>query len=720
MSSTLLTEISAAFQIAAAVAAVWQIRRSGKRLAWGLIAAGFLVLAGERVWTLITRHWITPHAAFLHTVREPLMLAVSALLFAGVWLIGGLFRETQESEEAALRSTRRIQAILDRLPIGVFTFDRELTLTFCNPLLEKIVGVPSASIIGLDLATLPDDRLVSILQDTLAGESREATGIYRSTLSGREIFATIVTLPEPGSSGGLGFVVDLTKARSAEEEARRLASLVERSPEAIYIAGVDGKLMYVNHAACDLTGYTREELLQRTLKDLFTSDTGPAAFEGMWKSLQSGRTWTGTFIHSKKDGTSYEVDSLITPIGDPVDGGITGYAAFDRDITERRRLEHRVRQIEKMETVGQLAGGIAHDFNNALTAILSTVELLQASGDRASLDRSLRVIHDAGDHAAQLTRQLLAFSRKQLIQPVDLDLNQTIRRDLPILRRLIGENISIDFIEGRRLATVHADPGQLSQVLMNLCANARDAMPNGGTITIETQNVLVNGEFVAAHPWAVPGRYVMLTVADTGCGMDEATLNRVFEPFFTTKSKERGTGLGLASVYGIVKQHNGLIHAYSEPGLGTSFKLYLPAVDRRAVEISNGIEGPVVGGHEVLLLAEDDRDVRDALATTLGAMGYTVTAAEDGAAALRAFESLAGGVDLVISDLVMPVMGGLELAAKIAERSPGQPFLLLSGYTEEAAFDEAPRDMRLQFLSKPFGLDTLLRTIRKMLDAPAP
>lgn len=726
MTSTLLTEFSAAFQIAVAVAAIWQIRRSGKRLAWGLIATGFLVLASERVWTLIMNQWMMPPQAPCphQMVREQLMLAVSALLFAGVWLIGGLFRKAQENEEEAVRTSKRIQDILDRLPIGVFTFDQNMIVTSCNPLLAKIIGVPSARLLGLDLSTLPNGRLVSLLRDTLAGNGREATDVYRSALSGRNLFGMIVTLPELDQSGavtgGLGFVVDLTKVRMAEEEARRLASLVERSPEAICVTDADGKITYVNRAACELTGSTREELLQNTLKELLSDHTGPATYEEMWNRLQSGGTWRGTFAHRRKDGTIYEVDSLITPIGGSPNGDITGFVAFDRDITEQRQLEERVRQIEKMETVGQLAGGIAHDFNNALTAILSTVELLQSTGDRVGLEDSLKVIHDAGEHAAQLTRRLLAFSRRQLIQPVDLDLNQAISRDLPMIRRLIGENISIELIEGDRLATVHADPGQLSQVLMNLCANARDAMPNGGTITIETKNMAINGEFVAAHPWATPGQYVLLTVADTGRGMDEATLKKIFEPFFTTKTKGGGTGLGLASVYGIVTQHDGLIHAYSEPGLGTSFKIYLPAVDRRAIEVSAMIEGPVVGGNEAILLVEDDRDVREALAATLGAMGYTVTPAEDGAAALRALESLAGGVDLVISDLVMPVMGGIELATEVARRDPGLRFLLLSGYAEDLIFDEASRGMRLEFLQKPFGLDTLLRTIRKILDSPTP
>jgi len=378
-----------------------------------------------------------------------------------------------------------------------------------------------------------------------------------------------------------------------------------------------------------------------------------------------------------------------------------------------------MRQMEKMESVGQLAGGIAHDFNNVLTSIIATVDLLQLNKDRIDLDRSLNMIRNASTHAAKLTRQLLAFSRRQHLQPMDLDVNAVIEANLEMLRRLIGENIAIDVLPGRPVGTVHADPGQMAQVLMNLCANARDAMPAGGVITIETGNVVINGEFIVSHPWAAPGRYVMLSVSDTGKGMDEATLERVFEPFFTTKGPGRGTGLGLASVYGIVKQHEGLIHAYSEPGRGTTFKIYLPIVERCAAEIVEIHDGPLRGGSETLLLVEDDGDVREALAAGLAAQGYTLLTAEDGEVARSLLEERDWLIDLVISDTVMPRMGGMELLRAVVKRAPSLPFLLLSGYSEETALEGDALPTHVEFLQKPFGIDLLLRTIRRMLDAAA-
>ncbi len=720
----MLTELSAIFQIAAALAAFWQIKRSGKRLAWGLIAAALLVLAGERFRTLVWGHVVTQETQQIHTEREFLMLVVSVLLFFGVWLIGGLFEQARDDAAEATRNKDRIQAILDSLPVGAFSFDRDLRVTSCNPTMGDIIGVPADEILGMDLSTIGDERVIRIFRETLAGKKQEGTGEYRSVLSGRKLFGMIVTIPDRDPAGvvigGLGFVVNLTEIRQAEEEVRRLANVVDRSSEAICMLDADWNIRFANASASRLSGYAEGELVGRPTQSLQTEE-GLEAYREMVETVTSGSSWMGKLTLRRKDGSYIEVESLVFSLRDQNQGEESiEFVAFNRDLTDRVELERRVQQMEKMETVGQLAGGIAHDFNNVLTAILTTVELLQQRGDEVDLDHSLKVIHDAGEHAAQLTRQLLAFSRKQHIRPVDLDLNRAISRDLPMIRRLIGENISIEFVEGGGLATVHTDPGQLSQVLINLCANARDAMPQGGTITIETKNVVLNGEFVASHPWAKPGQYVLLTVSDTGHGMDEATLKRVFEPFFTTKPEGRGTGLGLASVYGIIKQHDGLIHAYSEPEQGTSYKIYLPAVERRAMEFPAETEAPAVGGDETLLLVEDDEGVREALASTLRTMGYRVTTAEDGVAGLAALETLADDVHLVISDTVMPRMGGVELAQAVAERHPNLPFLLLSGYAKDAVFKNKPRPDHLEFLQKPFGVDTLLRTLRQILGPTTP
>ncbi len=721
MNVTTLTELSAVFQVAAALAALWQIKRSGKRLAWGLIATAFLVLAGERLWMLAWWSGKSPQVRELRTGHELLMFVVSVLLFAGVWLIGGLFQLAREDAARAKDSELRLRSILDNAPVGVFTFDTELLVTGCNPRLAEILGIDCEQLVGFDLNTLPDRRIPKALRDTLEGRRREGTGPFRPLLSGRELFGMLVTVPQRDQngriSGGIGFAVDLSHVREVEEEARRLALLVERSPEAIFTTDLDGVITYVNPAMCRLTGFSRSELIGAKRKVLYGEAELSAIHREMWAAIRSGRTWEGKLTKRRKDGTAFQVESLVFPLLGK-DGERLGFVTFSRDITERQRLEERMRQMEKMETVGQLAGGIAHDFNNALTAIVTTVELLRLHPAGVDLDRSLNVIGDACEHAANLTRQLLAFSRNQVLQPADLDLNTIVESNLDMLQRLIGEHIVIDFLPAQHLGTVHADPGQLAQVLMNLCANARDAMPEGGTITIETGTVVVNDEFIASHPWTTPGSFVLLTVSDTGEGMDEATLKRVFEPFFTTKAPGRGTGLGLASVYGIIKQHGGFIHAYSEPGHGTTFKIYLPVVERRATEIVETRMGPVRGGSETILLVEDDPGVLTALAAGLANQGYHVLTAEDGEDALRVLDENDWHVDLVLSDTIMPRMGGLELLRAVAERAPGIPCILLSGYARDAAVEGGVLPPRVLFLQKPFGLDALLRALRRALDVP--
>ncbi|NOZ93644.1 MAG: PAS domain S-box protein, partial [Acidobacteria bacterium] len=690
MSTTALTELSAIFQIAAALAALWQIRRSGKRLAWGLIATALLVLAGERLWMLLSWLGKGPQARELRTEHELLMLIVSVLLFAGVWLIGGLFQLAREDAARAKESELRLRSILDNAPVGVFTFDTDLTVTGCNPRLAGILGIECEQLVGFDLNTLPDRRIVEALRETLEGQRREGTGPFRSTLSGRELFGMLVTIPQLGAdgrvAGGIGFVVDLSQLQKVEAEARRLALLVERSPEAIFTTDHDGVITYANPAMCRLTGFSRTELVGARRNVLYGQDELSETHREMWAAVRSGHTWEGTLKKRRKDGTAFQVESLVFPLLGK-DGERLGFATFSRDITERRRLEERMRQMEKMETVGQLAGGIAHDFNNALTAIVTTVDMLRLHRAGVDLERSLNVIGDACEHAANLTRQLLAFSRNQVLQPVDLDLNAIVEANLDMLQRLIGEHIVIDYLPAQHLGTVHADPGQLTQVLMNLCANARDAMPKGGTITIETGSVVVNDEFVASHPWTAPGTFVLLTVSDTGEGMDEVTLKRVFEPFFTTKAPGSGTGLGLASVFGIVKQHEGFIHAYSEPGHGTTFQIYLPVVERRATEIVETPTGPLRGGSETILLVEDDPGVRAALAAGLANQGYHVLTAEDGEVALKVLEENGWNVDLLLSDTIMPRMGGMELLRAVAQRAPGIPCILLSGYARDAAVE---------------------------------
>ncbi len=394
---------------------------------------------------------------------------------------------------------------------------------------------------------------------------------------------------------------------------------------------------------------------------------------------------------------------------------------------EREKLEAQLRQALKMEAVGQLAGGIAHDFNNLLQVILGYVDVLQGNlGKDAATGEALDAVRQAGERAADLTRQLLAFSRRQIIKPVNVDLNRLLQGVLKMIRRVIGEHIAIRFMPAEQLGTIYVDRGQMEQIVTNLSLNARDAMPNGGTLTIETEDVFVGDDFCREHPWAAEGRYALMSVTDTGHGMDEATRAQVFEPFFTTKGVGEGTGLGLATVYGIVKQHNGLIHVYSEPEKGTAFKVYIPIVERPAEAVRAKPEEAAVGGTETILVAEDEEVVRNLVSRILETAGYTVLTACDGEEALRVFEEHAGAIDMAILDVMMPKLSGRDAMNRIQQfvksrqtvaKCPRMRFLFSSGYSQDAIHTNFVIKEGLRLITKPYGRSDLLRAVRETLEA---
>ncbi len=388
---------------------------------------------------------------------------------------------------------------------------------------------------------------------------------------------------------------------------------------------------------------------------------------------------------------------------------------------ERKRAEDRFRQSQRIEALGRLAGGVAHDFNNLLMAIMGSAELLQQRcTGQADAQAELATILRSTSRAADLARGLLAFARRQVLEPADLDLNQVIEQMVPILRRVIPENIEVVVRQGAGQATVRADRGQIDQILMNLAVNCRDAMPSGGRLGIETAHVEIGDEYVASHPWAVAGPHVLLAVTDTGVGMDRETLTHIFEPFFTTKEPGRGTGLGLSTVYGIVKQHGGMIDAESEPGRGSSFKIFLPQVSRTPADQPRSAPGPIRGGTETILVVEDEAEVRHILVQVLSGLGYRVFEAEDGVAAFARLEEASTEIDLVVSDVVMPRLGGKELWEK-SNSLPRTPlFLFSSGYGDGLVDSELVRGTRTAFIAKPYGIEELARRVRELLDRDRP
>ena len=387
----------------------------------------------------------------------------------------------------------------------------------------------------------------------------------------------------------------------------------------------------------------------------------------------------------------------------------------------RQDMERRLAQVQKLESLGLLAGGIAHDFNNLLTVILSGSSLVLDGTTDASMRDDLGAVIAAGERARQLTRQLLAMSRDQDLRLEPTDMNAVLTTLLALVRRLLPETIEIDFIAGAELPLVEADQSQLDQVFMNLCINARDAMPDGGRITIETEQVVINGAFAQTHPWAKRGRYVLITLTDTGTGMSREVVERIFEPFFTTKAPQVGTGLGLAVSYGIVRQHGGILQCYSEPGVGTTFKVYLSATERLASQVGMKLVArvPHARGNERVLVAEDDAAVRDIAVRILRRGNYDVVAVASGAAACELARERE--FDLVLLDVVMPGMPCREVVERLRELRPGLPILLASGYAAGESLAELSRDTDVEFLRKPYDPDGLLRTIRRILDgAPAP
>jgi PAS domain S-box-containing protein len=397
-------------------------------------------------------------------------------------------------------------------------------------------------------------------------------------------------------------------------------------------------------------------------------------------------------------------------------GEMRGALAVVRDVTAQHRLEEQLSQAQKMEAVGQLAGGIAHDFNNLLTAILGYCELAQLARPGTDVSGDLQEIHRAAQRAAELTRRLLAFSRKQVLQPRVLDLNREVLELEPMVRRLLGEDVTLLMRLGSPIGQVCADPSQLQQVLVNLLVNSRDAMPNGGRIVVETRDAVLDEEFAFAHRGAQPGSYVMLAVSDTGAGMDATTRQRIFEPFFTTKERGKGTGLGLSQVYGVVKQTGGSIWVYSEPGRGTTFKIYLPRVDA-VPDPPPGTHaaGPLTSGGETVLVAEDEDIVRALVVRLLRERGYEVIEAPDGTHAL-AEAARAGRIDLLLTDVVMTDMSGRELADELHQVRPDLPVLFISGYTDESIAHHGVLAEGVRLLEKPFTAETLAARVREMID----
>ena len=497
------------------------------------------------------------------------------------------------------------------------------------------------------------------------------------------------------------------------------ATLVEHAPVGIYRSSPEGRFLSVNAAVVRMLGYeTGAQVLNLDMaRDVYADAAERQRL--VERDTYSDRQYDNVeATWKRRDGRLLTVQLSVRAVRNAA-GRVDYYETFVRDVTDQRRLQQQVLQSQKMEAVGRLAGGVAHDFNNLLTVITSYSDLLLedlAPGDAKRDD--VEQVRKAADGAAALTRQLLAFSRQQVVEPRVVSLNTVVEGLQKILRRVIGEDIELAITLAPDLGAVRADVGQLEQVLMNLAVNARDAMPTGGRLTIETANVEHDPDYARDQEAAAVRRFAMLAVSDTGCGMDEATKARIFEPFFTTKETGKGTGLGLATVYGIVKQAGGFIWVYSEPGQGTSFKIYLPAVDATAERTTAAATTPAPRGTETVLLVEDAAAVRAVTKQILERQGYTVLEAPDGEAGLRLAQRHRGVIHLLLTDVVMPRVGGRELAEQLARLRPDVKVLYASGYTDDSVVRHGILESGTAYLQKPFSPESLARKVRDVLDAP--
>jgi PAS domain S-box-containing protein len=533
------------------------------------------------------------------------------------------------------------------------------------------------------------------------------------------------TFPIHNSAGELWRVVgvaeDVTELRRTEEALQnselRLRSLLESSSDLIMLLDGEGRFTYLNPSFATTLGFPVDEWINRSGFELVWPDDVRAARAALTQVLQlpPDVVMPWQLRARSADGSWRWLEGTTTNhLADPA---IQGIVVNCRDVTDRKRLEGQFRQAQKMESIGRLAGGIAHDFNNLLTAIKGNLEL--AMMEIQPIDPRFEYLADAdkaADSATSLTRQLLTFSRKQVIDPRVINLNDVLTHVRKLLARLIGEDVSLEHFVEPELASVRFDPGQVEQILINLAVNARDAMPDGGRLTLETANVDLDEEYVKSHPYVTAGPYVMLAVSDTGAGMTDAVRANLFEPFFTTKEAGRGTGLGLAMVYGAVKQNGGQIEVYSELGHGTTFKIYLPAVDQApgsTLEPSRERRPP---GTESIVLVEDEDHVRAIASRMLAHLGYAVYFFADGPSAIAAVSQMAEVPALLITDVVMPGMNGQVLMEHLLELRPSMKVLFTSGYTANVIVHRGVLREGIEFLAKPYSLDQLAQRVREVLD----
>jgi two-component system cell cycle sensor histidine kinase/response regulator CckA len=638
-----------------------------------------------------------------------------------------LVQVVRTTQEALRASETRYRRLFEAAQDGILILDADSgKIVDANPFMATLLGYAPAELVGQELWELGFFK--DVTASKAAFRELQDVGYIRykdlplQTTAGRQIDVEYVSNlylvnDKPVIQCNIREITQRKQAEDALRKSERLnRSLVDHLPHRILVKDRDSVILFCNANYASDLGLAPEAIIGKDayafyppeMAARYHADDREVMTSGMMKELEE----------PYQLGTEEErwVHTVKVPYRDEQKHIIGVLVSFE-DITERRRLEVQVRQSQKLEAIGLLAGGIAHDFNNLLTVIRGYCDLL--SGRLSQTDPLIVDILEIGkcaDRATHLTRQLLAFSRNQVLDVQVLDLNALVSGVDRMLQRLIGAHIDLQIVLAPHLGRIKADPGQIEQVMMNLIINARDAMPLGGKLTLQTENVDLDQDDAGTHVAVTPGQYVMLAVSDNGCGMDHPTQTRIFEPFFTTKERGNGTGLGLATVYGIVKQSKGNIWCYSEPGKGTTFKIYLPRVEEACAPVVSEKSPPVVRGTETILVAEDEEMVRNLIVRCLTLDGYHVIATTNGAEALRKCEEFDGPIHLVLTDMVMPGMSGYELWERLAEIRPGTKVLCMSGYIGNAVLSHSMLEEGQIFLQKPFTRDSLNRKVREALD----
>jgi two-component system cell cycle sensor histidine kinase/response regulator CckA len=726
--------ISILLQIAAATLALRLIRVTGRQPAWVLIAMAVFLMA---VWRCITLFRLISgdlaHPPDLSA--EWVALATSALMVAGITLIAPLFLSTRHSQETPQASEAKYRELVQNANSIILRLDTQGRVTFLNEFAQSFFGYTKDEILGQNIIgrIVPEREtsgrdLTSMIEDIVRypeqyinnenenmrrnGERVWVAWTNKAILDGDDHVTEILCIGND--------ITERVQAQEAlQESEERLRNLVENMPIVCFTFDQQGRILSWNRAAERVYGYTKDEAIGANSYDLIVTPMTKEATDRVIQKVFAGKRVEGSEWQDrdKQGQIGWRIGNTFPLLN--ADGSVDCGVNLNIDITERKRLEEQFRQAQKMEAVGLLAGGIAHDFNNLLTAINGFARLIQSrlAPDDPCYELTGKIL-GAGQRAADLVRQLLTFSRKQVIEPRVLDLNDAVVNMDKMLRRVIGEDIELETFPAPDLWPVKVDPTQIEQVIVNLAVNARDAMPYGGTLIIETANVTLDQDYAHQHAEATPGEHVLLAISDTGIGMSGEVQAHIFEPFFTTKEVGKGTGLGLATVYGVVKQSGGHIQVHSEEGDGTTFKIYLPRAEEVVAPLPqyDHQAGVVPRGTETVLLVEDAPAVRDMTARVLRQQGYTVLEAGNGEEALRQAQEHPGDIHLLLTDVVMPRISGKALADRMSTICPEAKVLFTSGYTGNVIVHHDAPGPSTPFIQKPFSPEKLAHKVREVLD----